>query len=158
MIQQWHRLSLRERYFLTGAILFLVAFLSYSLAWQPLQKKIWLAQKKREQYLQLVHQIDSDRPALKEWLGQKEKNAILPTGSLSKIVDQTANERDIEIIRMQAEEKTLQVWVDELSFKKLLSWLSDLQYLHGVQITYLDLVNTPASGIVRVQRLEFIRE
>lgn len=158
MKQRWHHLSLRERYFLIGGVFCLLTFLSYSLVWQPLQKKILLAQKKLEQHRQLLHQIHLAKPALKEWLNRRHQNAILPDESLSNMVHQSAAQAGMEIIKMQEEEKALRVWIVEVSFKKLVSWLFDLQYRHGIQTAYLDLVETGIPGIVEVQRLEFIRD
>ncbi|WP_254591541.1 type II secretion system protein GspM [Candidatus Williamhamiltonella defendens] len=71
---------------------------------------------------------------------------------------QSAAQAGMEIIKMQEEEKALRVWIAEVSFKKLVSWLFDLQYRHGIQTAYLDLVETGIPGIVEVQRLEFIRD
>ena len=55
---------------------------------------------------------------------------------------------------MQPQGDDLQVWIDEISFNQLLSWLEKLASRDGLQVKNIDLSKADQQGVVRVRRLQ----
>jgi general secretion pathway protein M len=51
----------------------------------------------------------------------------------------------------------VQVWVQPLSFNKLMNWLLYLRQEQGIDVAFFDINETDNPGIVEVKRLQFKR-
>ena len=55
---------------------------------------------------------------------------------------------------MQPQGDDLQVWIDEISFNQLLTWLEQLASREGLRVKNIDLSLADQQGVVRVRRLQ----
>ena len=55
---------------------------------------------------------------------------------------------------MQPQADDLQVWIDEISFNQLLTWLEQLASREGLRVKNIDLSLADEQGVVRVRRLQ----
>ena len=55
---------------------------------------------------------------------------------------------------MQPQGDELQVWIDEISFNQLLTWLEQLASREGLRVKNIDLSLADEQGVVRVRRLQ----
>ncbi|MGL5762309.1 MAG: type II secretion system protein GspM, partial [Plesiomonas shigelloides] len=60
----------------------------------------------------------------------------------------------ISVTRMQAQDRQVQLWVADLPFNQLLSWLLRLRLQYGIEVAALDLSLAGQGGVVRVDRLQ----
>ena len=58
---------------------------------------------------------------------------------------------------MQPQGEDLQVWIEEVSFNQLLTWLEQLSSRENINVKSIDLSNTQQPGVVKVRRLQLGR-
>lgn len=148
----WQQLNIREQRLIAVMSLLIAIFILYSLIWQPLNDALVKnkAKLERTQDLFVWVQENTDRYTQAKRSGAKKQNG----GSLSSIVTRTSRIKKITITRMQPQGEDLQVWIDEISFEQLLSWLEQLATREGLQVKSIDLSKTDQQGAVRVRRLQ----
>lgn len=152
----WHGLALREQKLVIAMSSAVMIFLLYSLVWQPLNENLVTTEKSL-----------ASRQALLTWVNEntaryqsvQSVGANTPsTGSLSSIVNRTANQQQLTITRMQPQGELLQVWLDSVPFSQLLSWLEHLANKEGLQVQAIDLTKGDVEGEVRVRRLQLAKQ
>jgi len=152
----WQGLNLREqRLVLTMGSAFLI-FLLYSLIWQPLNDNLAKATKSlanRQALLTWVTDNTARYQNAKSTSSHKKSN-----GSISSIVNRTANQQQLTITRMQPQGEILQVWLDSAPFTQLLLWLEHLANNEGLQVQTIDLSKGENQGEVRVRRLQLAKQ
>lgn len=152
MKQWWQQLNVREQKMVIITLVIVTFFILYNAIWQPLNQSITKTQDKivRQQALQTWVQENTLR-------FQQAKNsgrAGNSQGSLSSIVNTSAGRFDISIARLQPQGEDLQVWIDEVPFKQLLTWLEQLANKEGLQVKNIDLSKAEQTGVVKVRRLQ----
>jgi general secretion pathway protein M len=148
----WQQLKSAEQRLVTMMSFAVVLFLFYSLVWQPLENNINSTQQNlvRQQTLYTWVQESAQRY-------QQAKKSSASTGSkgsLSSIVNSSAGRNNISIDRIQPQGEDLQVWIDEVPFTQLLSWLEFLANNEGLLVKSIDLSKADRNGVVRVRRLQ----
>jgi len=152
----WQQLNIREQKLITILAAILSIFILYSALWQPLNDNLLKANNK------LVRQ-----QALLTWVTDKTKdyqqakgtvNLSRPGDSLSGIVNESAKSFQLTITRMQPQGDDLQVWIDSISFTKLLFWLEHLANNKNLQIQGIDLTSAELKGEVQVRRLQLAKQ
>jgi general secretion pathway protein M len=152
----WQGLNIREQrlVLLMGAAT--SVFLFYSLIWQPLNESLVKTKQtltSRQALLTWVTENTARYQNVKSTGGSKKSN-----GSLSSIVNRTANQQRLTITRMQPQGDNLQVWLDSASFTQLLFWLEHLANNENLQVQAIDLAQGDKQGEVRVRRLQLGRK
>ncbi|PCI58063.1 MAG: general secretion pathway protein GspM [Gammaproteobacteria bacterium] len=152
----WQGLNLREQQLVLvmGAVTSL--FLLYSLLWQPLNDSLANTKKKlasRQELLTWVNNNTARYQSIKSTSGNKKS-----TGSLSSIVNRTANQQQLSITRMQPQGDVLQVWLDSAPFTQLLFWLEHLTNNEGLKVKAIDLAKGDNEGEVRIRRLQLVKQ
>jgi general secretion pathway protein M len=152
----WQGLNIREQrlVLLMGAAT--SVFLFYSLIWQPLNESLVKTKQtltSRQALLTWVTENTARYQNVKSTGGSKKSN-----GSLSSIVNRTANQQQLTITRMQPQGDNLQVWLDSASFTQLLFWLEHLANNENLQVQAIDLAQGDKQGEVRVRRLQLGRK
>lgn len=147
----WQQLNLREQRLIMAMTAAISVFILYGLIWQPLNENIASSKLKIERQQTLLSWIEENT--------QRYKQAKLSRGSrsgasLSSIVNRTSRQSDITITRMQPQADDLQVWIDEISFNQLLTWLEQLASKEGLRVKNIDLSLADEQGVVRVRRLQ----
>ncbi len=152
----WQGLNLREQRLVLAMGSASTVFLLYSLVWQPLNDSLAKTEKNlasRQALLTWVEDNTARYQSVKS-VGGKQKSS----GSLSSIVNRTANQQQLTITRMQPQGETLQVWLDSAPFTQLLFWLEHLANNEGLQVQAIDLTQGENQGEVRVRRLQLSKQ
>lgn len=152
----WQGLNLREQRLVIAMGSAFSVFLLYSLLWQPLNDNLADTTKRLESRQALLTWV-SDNTARYQNV-QKAGSVKKSTGSLSSIVNRTANQQQLNITRMQPQGETLQVWIDSAPFTQLLFWLEHLANNEGLQVQAIDLTKSDNEGEVRVRRLQLSKQ
>tara|TARA_R110001592_G_scaffold7317_2_gene41095 strand:+ start:10501 stop:10986 length:486 start_codon:yes stop_codon:yes gene_type:complete len=152
----WQGLNLREqRLVLVMGSAFSI-FLLYSLVWQPLNDNLANTKKRlasRQALLTWVVDNTARYQSIQSTGSNKQSS-----GSLSSIINRTANQQQLTITRMQPQGEMLQVWLDSAPFTQLLFWLENLANNEGLQVQAIDLTKGDNPGEVRVRRLQLAKQ
>jgi len=152
----WQGLNVREQRLVWAMGSVISVFLLYGLLWQPLNDNVTQTQKRlasRQALLTWVTDNTARYQHVKSSTGVKKSS-----GSLSSIVNRTANQQQLTITRMQPQGETLQVWLDSAPFTQLLFWLEHLANNEGLQVQAIDLTKSDNEGEVRVRRLQLAKQ
>ncbi|WP_115717094.1 type II secretion system protein GspM [Gallaecimonas mangrovi] len=147
----WHNLAPRDRQILTWAAPFFALGLLYFAVWQPLSNAEANAQQTlnfRQADLQYLHE-----QGIKVLIAKGSKLSA-GSGSLTDRVTRSANQYGIRIDRLQPTAGSINVWIDEVPYQKLLQWLTELQLKQGLSVSQADIATAGKPGIVKVRRLE----
>lgn len=154
MKERWLQLDLREQRLVLVMAAVVLFFILYSAVWAPLNNNIEAASKKIERQQKLLTWVQESTAKYKSAAGSNRSNN---NGSLSSIVNKTAGRNQILIARMQPQGDDLQVWIDEVSFNQLLTWLEQLSEKEGISVKAIDITNAQQAGVVKVRRLQLGR-
>lgn len=147
----WQQLNIREQRLVVVMSALISIFILYSLIWQPMNESIETSKLKIERQQKLLTWVQESAQRYQ----QAKRNGGRSSGeSLSSIVNRTSRLEKISITRMQPQGDDLQVWIDEISFNQLLSWLEKLASRDGLQVKNIDLSKADQQGVVRVRRLQ----
>ncbi|MFT5635979.1 MAG: general secretion pathway protein M [Cognaticolwellia sp.] len=147
----WQQLNIREQRLVMVMSGVISIFILYSLIWQPLNENIAKQKLKIEHQQALLTWVEENTKRYQE----AKRNGRASSGaSLSSIVNRTSRANNITITRMQPQGDDLQVWIDEISFNQLLTWLEKLASRDGLQVKNIDLSLADQQGVVRVRRLQ----
>lgn len=148
----WQQLNNREQQLVLVMSVVMAIFILYSLIWQPLNQSLvdGKAKLSRQQALLTWVEEGSERYLQAKRAGAASRS----NASLSSIINRTSRQSNITITRMQPQGDELQVWIDEISFNRLLTWLEMLASREGLQVKNIDLSKTEQPGVVRVRRLQ----
>lgn len=152
----WQGLNIREQRLVLAMGSAFSIFLLYSLLWQPLNESLVKTEQKlasRQALLTWVTENTARYQNVKSMDSGKKS-----TGSLSSIINRTANQQQLTITRMQPQGDNLQVWLDSAPFTSLLFWLENLANNEGLQVQAIDLAKGDKQGEVRVRRLQLGRK
>jgi len=155
MKERWLQLDLREQrlVLVMGAVV--LFFILYSAIWAPLNNNIDVASKKIERQQKLLTWVQQGTATYKSAAGSNQSNNS--NSSLSSLINKTAGRNQISIARMQPQGDDLQVWIDEVSFNSLLTWLEQLSVKNGISVKAIDITNAQQAGVVKVRRLQLGR-
>mgnify|MGYP000582593151 FL=1 len=147
----WQQLNIREQRLVVVMSALISIFILYGLIWQPMNESIETSKLKIERQQKLLTWVQESAQRYQ----QAKRNGGRSSGeSLSSIVNRTSRLEKITITRMQPQGDDLQVWIDEISFNQLLSWLEKLASRDGLQVKNIDLSKADQQGVVRVRRLQ----
>ncbi|TWX55230.1 type II secretion system protein GspM [Colwellia hornerae] len=148
----WQQLKSSEQRLVAMTSFVVVLFLFYSAVWQPLVTNTDKTQQKivRQQALYTWVQENTQRYQQ----SQKRVATSASNASISSIVNSSAGRNNISIARLQPQGEDLQVWIDEVPFTQLLSWLEFLANNEGLLVKSIDLSKADRNGVVRVRRLQ----
>jgi len=151
MKQWWQQLNSREQQLVTAMGTVFCIFLLYSFIWQPLNEGLDKSIKKLARQQALLTWVN----AKTERYQQMNASGRANRGSLSSIVNRTASDDQITVTRIQPQgDDLVQVWIDEVAFQHLLTWLEQLSVNEGLQVKGIDLSGAEQPGVVSVRRLQ----
>lgn len=148
----WQQLNLREQRLVAVMAAIITVFILYGLIWQPLTQKLSDGKAKLARQQALLTWVQDNTARYQQ--AKRAGRAANSSGSLSSIVNRTSRASSITITRMQPQGDDLQVWIDEISFDRLLDWLALLATREGLQVKNIDLSKADQQGVVRVRRLQ----
>ncbi|MDP5030407.1 type II secretion system protein M [Paraglaciecola sp.] len=146
------QLSEREqRLVLISGILLVVAVFYWGI-WSPLSQSVERGQAALNSQQELLLWVQKNANRAKQLQGSVGQNTTF-TGSLAQEVNQSASRLNITISRMQPQGDELQVWVEQVPFNDVLSWLQSME-TKGVLILDVDVAETSAPGQIKIRRLK----
>lgn len=148
----WLGLNSREQRLVGSLAGVLMIFIFYSFIWQPLNENIEKSQKKLTRQQALLTFVSEETQRYKA--EKKNGNNQASSGSLSSIVNRSARQQAITITRIQPQSNSVQVWIDNIAFSQLLTWLEKLANKEGIEVDTIDLTKGEQPGQVRVKRLQ----
>ncbi|MGB0936304.1 MAG: type II secretion system protein GspM [Colwellia sp.] len=152
MKERWQQLNLREQRLVMAMAVVIGIFLIYSLVWLPLNNGLAKANDKLARQQALLVWVIENTQHFKQINSKNSKPKS--GGSLSSIINRTANQHQLTITRMQPQGSNLQVWIDEAPFTQLLFWLEYLAKNEGLEVKNIDLSKSDIPGKVAVRRLQ----
>lgn len=148
----WSGLAQREQQIIFVAVIVMVIGIFYWGIWTPISEAQRNAQRElqaQQQTLAFVKQTASKIMSLRQGGARSSRG-----GSLSAIVSSAAGQYGLEITRMQPQGNKIQLWMDDVPFESLLSYLSNLVQQKGLSLDSLDVTATDIPGYVQVRRIQ----
>lgn len=156
ILTYWSGLSLREQRMLVIALSFGLVAAIYWGGVAPLKQQSENAQLRLSSEKQLLSWVKDQA----DTITQLRKTSNAPRASsvpLNQLLSSSTSRYGIELIRLQPRDEMVQVWVQPLSFNKLMNWLVYLRQEQGIDVAFFDINETDNAGIVEVKRLQFKR-
>ncbi|BDM62650.1 type II secretion system protein M [Shewanella sp. NFH-SH190041] len=150
----WGNLAQREQQMLVAAAAVVLLGILYWGIWAPISQAQENARRNlaaEQQTLDYVKQTASRIMALRQTGGKRSA-----VGSLSALVNRSADKFGLEITRMQPQGDKIQLWLDDVPFTSLMDYLSDLVQ-QGLSLDNLDITATDTPGYVQVRRIQVSR-
>lgn len=151
LVERYKALNERERRLTLILSIVLVIGGFYWLIWSPINQSIQQNSQRVVAKQELLTFVRSSAATLQSASRSGSSKAF--SGSLTQAVNSGASRFKISISRMQPQGDELQVWIDNVDFTQLLSWLSDLEN-KGVNIIVADIAESDIPGFVKVRRLQ----
>lgn len=152
MKAHWQQLEQKEKQLISILIATLLLAGGYWLLWQPLQNDIANTQRKVNVQTQTLADVKALGQAITDLQGGQINGADV--GDLNQLISSSAARNSIAITRIQTKTDSLQVWIDDVNFNQLTSWLEKLNKQYGIEIQNIDLSVADAKGMVKVRRLQ----
>jgi general secretion pathway protein M len=149
----WQQLNNREQTLVAVMSAVLAIFLLYSVVWQPMNESLDNANKKLVRQQTLLTWVTENTNRYQK--AQGNSGNAQSSGSLSGLVNRSANTYELTITRMQPQGDDIQVWLDSVPFTQLLFWIEHLASNENIKVKAIDLTRADKSGEVRVRRLQF---
>lgn len=140
-----------QRLVLISAVLVVIA-LFYWVIWSPLSQGVTKGQANLDSQQELLVWVQQNANRALQLQGSAKPSSKF-NGSLAQEVNQSAGRLNIAIARMQPQGDELQVWIDQVPFNDVLSWLQGLES-KGIVILDLDIAETNAAGQIKIRRLK----
>lgn len=153
----WQKLTLREqRLLFVAAISLLVGLLYWGVALPAIEKQKQAVELKRteSELLIWVQERANHIVQLRKVEGKGGQEAIVANNSpLNQVVSSSTKRFQIELVRMQPLNQTLQVWIKPSPFNQFIQWIDHLKNSEGVDVEVMDISNSQQPGIIEVKRL-----
>ena len=149
MKQWWSQLQARERLLVSIMSLLIGSFILVRLVWLPIVDGLEKEQQKLERNKALLSYVEQNIAMIKA-----SPKGATSSGSLSTIVNRVAKKQGITIARVQPQANDISVWIDQVGFNQLLTFLELLSLQHGIQVEAIDITEASDAGLVKVRRLQ----
>ncbi|PFG45561.1 general secretion pathway protein M [Vibrio sp. ES.051] len=151
----WSSISQREQRLVMGCGAIAIIGMVYWGVLQPMSQRAELAQSRIQSEKQLLTWVQNkadDITALR-----KSRGVSYSSQPLNQLVASSARRFNVELIRVQPRNESVQVWIKPLVFNQLVDWLRYLKEQQGIDVEFLDIDRTDPTGMVDVNRLQFKR-
>ena len=152
LLEKWRALSQRERYLVGGAGVFLTIIILYAAIWDPIvggaQRAELLLQKKQADLI-WMQQSAAEVRALRQ--GSPGAGQQRTGQSLLGLIESTARQSKLSTGIQQVQpdgQNKVRLKLDNIPFDELLTWLDDLAYKYGVQVSEFSVERKPEAGRV----------
>ena len=148
----WAGLILREKQMVSACGVVLVIGILYWGVWTPIANAETDAERNLEGQLNTLNYVKQTANRIAGLKQTSQGSAF--KGSLSAAVNQTAGSFGLTITRMQPQGNKIQVWMHEVPFDTLLSYLNELVQNQGLSLESLDVAESDTPGFVNVRRIQ----
>lgn len=157
LVAYWQGISPREQTMVAGIGGFSVLVILYLLVINPLVTRFDEATQQLKIEKELSTWVSNHSSQLKALRSQNGSaaNTSLP---LNQVVTNSVRRFNLEIERLQPQQKDLQVWLKPMPFDSLVRWLEQLSQTSAVKVKFIELAGSETPGVVEVKRLQLGRE
>ncbi len=151
----WQSISQREQRLVAVSSVLVVIAIVYWGIFQPLNVRAEQAEMRLSSERQLLSWVQDKADSIVSKRGSG--SAPVSSQPLNQVINSSARQFQIELIRVQPRGDMLQVWVKPLSFDQFINWLTFLQEKQGVEVAFLDIEEADKPGVIDINRLQFSR-
>lgn len=147
---KWEGLEAREQQSLKILAAACVIFFAYFALWMPAKAYMDESQRMLEERAELLDLVRSSRSVLaKASSNSTNSGAILNSQQLVSTVTNLAKRQNLSLKRFEPSgENKVKVWVEEVSFDVLVSWLSALETSVNVKVEQISVEKQERPGVV----------
>ena len=151
MKDKYNALDASERKMLVIGSVFVTLFIVYSLLYKPMVDSIAQYEKSNSENQELLIWMKQSAASLSGNTSGKNTIDKRKGRALNVVINTTATSARLNISRSQPRDnKQYQIWLDQVVFNDLLSWLDVLQKDYGIFVSNINLSTTDEKGKVRV--------
>jgi general secretion pathway protein M len=157
-MKDWYEsLDVRERRILFAGAAVLVVALLYLLAWEPLVNKISVLEKSNQENQKLLSWMEQSAVEAKQLQVKLKSSGASGRSkgqSLLGTIDRTAKTNKLakSVKRVQPDGQTkARVWLENVSFDSMVSWLEKLQRQQGIRIVTSVIEKQDEPGLVNAR-------
>ena len=147
---KWEALEAREQQSLKILGVASVLFLAYFLLWLPAQSYMKDSERLLQERADLLGLVQSSRAILSSQSNSTQGSAtILNSQQLVSTVTNLAKKQQLSLKRFEPSgENKVKVWVEDVSFDVLVSWLSALETSVSVKVEQISVEKQDKPGVV----------
>ncbi len=151
--ERWQQLAPREKQLLIIMSITIVISLFYFAFWKPLKTGIEDAELRLKAQTRTLTEIRKQAAEVRQLRasGIGNNSSIKDSTSLLGLIERSAKQKKIKqsLQKVQPEgQKEVRVWMENVSFDLLISWLDLLNNRYGIQINEISLERGNTPGIV----------
>lgn len=151
----WSTISQREQRMVMGCgAIAIVGFIYWGIL-QPISQRAELAQSRIQSEIQLLSWVQDKADEITAL--RKSGGVSYSNQPLNQLISSSARRFQVELIRVQPRNESVQVWIKPLAFNQLVDWLRYLKDQQGIEVEFLDIDRTDQAGMIDVNRLQFKR-
>jgi len=150
--QRWLALNEREQRLLRVLTIVLGIAVLYFVIWQPSVSALQQANQRvaaQQQQLSWVQQTLARYQAAKDRAPQRTRN----DESVSQRISSAARALELDIARLQPQQDSVLVSIDDADFKQVLELIAQLESRFQLQVETADIAKLDSPGQVRVRQL-----
>lgn len=147
---KWEALEAREQQSVKMLGIALVLFLAYFLLWVPAQSYMKDSERLLQERADLLALVQSSRSVLASQASSSQgSGTILNSQQLVSTVTNLAKKQQLSLKRFEPSgENKVKVWVEDVSFDVLVSWLSALEASVSVKVEQISVEKQDKPGVV----------
>lgn len=147
---KWEALEAREQQSLKLLVCALVLFLAYFALWVPAKSYMETSHRLLDERAELLGLVQSSRSVLAQGSSNSANSgAILNSQQLVSTVTNLAKKQKLSLKRFEPSgDNKVKVWVEDVSFDVLVSWLSALETSVSVKVEQISVEKQDRPGVV----------
>jgi len=151
--QQWWQTLVSREKMVVAALAIIVILLAFQMMiLKPLYQGRDNAQNSVDKQAELLQWMQQRGALAKQLKRSASPSSQANSQSISQRINSSAKRAKLEINRFQTVgDNSVQVWLDNAEFSKLLLWLETMQKRQGIQIESIAIGETSKSGLVSVR-------
>ncbi len=153
MKERWQQLAPREKQLLILMSVVVLITLFYFALWKPLKTGIEDGELRIKAQTRALMEIRKQAAEVRQLRssGAASDTTVKDSSSLLGLIERSAKQKKIKggLQKVQPEgEREVRVWMENVSFDQLISWLDLLTNRYGIQISEISLEHGNTPGIV----------
>ena len=154
-MKEWYtNLQERERLIIIAAVVILIPLMLYLVLWEPLSRQVDTLRNNVGAAQAQVAWIQQSSQEAKSLQANSGAPSAKLNVSLISAVETTANQRGIrpQIKRIEPQgNQKISIEIDDASFDKVISWISQLQTEYGASVTQLSASRAERPGRIKAR-------
>jgi len=153
MKERWQQLAPREKQLLILMSVVVLITLFYFALWKPLKTGIEDGELRIKAQTRALMEIRKQAAEVRQLRasGAASRTTVKDSSSLLGLIERSAKQKNIKgsLQKVQPEgQREVRVWMENVAFDQLISWLDLLTNRYGIQISEISLEHSNTPGIV----------